>query len=281
MKITRVNKSEHSMLSPPRRPPSLRRSLIALLGGALALALLLMGMSVFRFISRTEEQAWRGRQEEASRRGAEKVGVFLQRATDFLALVGALDRAALAVEPEVVDELLYQFPAVLDVVRLDSSGEVLADAHREVAVLSNLFTIPQANWFHQAAQGKTYLGDLQISAGEEPYLIIAVPAEDGGVVVGRLRMRVLWDMVPDIGFGQTGRAYVVNSEGEIVAHTDAQVPVARVSIAGRPEMEGLSNAPGNRWYGAYVNFEGYEVVGVTAQVPGTRHLLLAALPCSC
>jgi len=173
-------------LSHSSHPLSLRRGLIALVGGALVVTLLLLSISVFYFVSRTEEAAWRGRQEEAALRAAETVGVFLQRVTDFLALTGSLDRNTLESDPQMLGELLMQIPALLEVVRLDADGNVLAGANRDAPLLANLFTIPQSTWFFQASQGELYLGEVRISSGEEPYLIMAMPAPDGGVVAGRL-----------------------------------------------------------------------------------------------
>ncbi len=262
----------------PSRPQSLRRGLIALVGGALVVTLLLLSISVFYFVSRTEEAAWQGRQEEAALRAAETVGVFLQRVTDFLALTGSLDRESLESDPQMMGDLLAQIPALLEVVRLDADGNVLAGANRDAPLLANLFTIPQSTWFAYASQGELYLGDVRISSGEEPYLIMAMPAPDGGVVAGRLRMRKLWDVVADIRFGETGQAYVVSQTGQIVAHTDRRVPLANTSLEGRPEMAALSQAPDNEWSEKFVNFAGRPVVGVSAPVPGTNWVVITELP---
>jgi hypothetical protein len=229
-----------------------------------------MSISVFYFISRTEEAAWQRRQEEAALRAAETVGVFLQRATDFLALSGSLDSESLESDPQMMGDLLSQIPALLEIIRLDADGKVLAGANRDSPLLANLFTIPQSTWFSQASQGKLYLGEVRISSGEEPYLIMAMLAPDGGIVAGRLRMGKLWDVVADIRFGETGQAYVVSQSGQIVAHTDRHVPLANTNLEGRPEMAALSQAPDNEWSGKYVNFSGSPVVGVTAPVPGTN-----------
>ena len=55
------------------RSLSLRWRLLPLLMGILAVTLLLIGTSVFRFISQNEQRAWRGRQTEAADHAAEVV----------------------------------------------------------------------------------------------------------------------------------------------------------------------------------------------------------------
>ncbi len=260
------------------RPQSLRRRLLALLGVVLLVTLLIIGAGVSYFVFLTEQKAWQGRQGEAARNAVETVAAFIQHLEDSLTLVSLLDRDYLTAEPHVMRDLLQQNPALLEMVRLDAGGKVFASAYQDAPLLANLFTIPQSTWFRRATAGEFYLGNIQISPAGDPYLVIAVPAPDGGVVAARLRMNVLWDVVAAIRFGETGQAYVVNQGGRIVAHTKPEVVLAKTSLAGRLELVALSQSPGNKWNGAYVNFEGTSVVGTTAPVPGTGWAVVTELP---
>ncbi|NTV42858.1 MAG: response regulator, partial [Syntrophobacteraceae bacterium] len=147
-----------------------------------------------------------------------------------------------------------------------------------VAVLNSLFTIPQSKWFHAAKSGSLYLGNVEISSGNEPYLIISLPAAEGGVTAVRLGMNVLWDEVKNLKFGDTGVAYVVNRQGRIVAHPDTDVVLNFTSLQGRPEMVALLAAPHYRWQGDYVNFQNVRVQAVTAEIPGTDWVVVTELP---
>ncbi|MGD9315753.1 MAG: GAF domain-containing protein [Anaerolineae bacterium] len=265
-------------LSLPSRALGLRWRLIALLGGALTIMLLVIGAGTFLFISANEQRAWQGRQGEAARYAGERVATFIQLVQDSLHFAGLVGRDTLAEDPEVMQDVLAQVPALLEVIRLDERGRVLASASRDVAVLANLFTIPQSTWFLQANDGQPYLGGLEISTAQEPYLVLAVPAHDGGVVAGRLAMNVLWDVVETLRFGEAGQAYVVNQDGQIIAHTDSNVALTRSSLEGRPEMAALSEAPGNEWSGTYRNFQGNQIVAVTAPVASTNWVVLTELP---
>jgi GAF domain-containing protein/HAMP domain-containing protein len=240
--------------------------------------LLVIGASVFLFVSANEQRAWQGRQGEAARYAGERVATFIQLVQDSLHLAGLVGRDTLQEDPGVMYNVLEQVPALLEVIRLDERGRVLASASRDVAVLSNLFTIPQSTWFLQARDGESYLGGVEISTAKEPYLLLAVPAPGGGVVAGRLAMNVLWDVVESLRFGEAGQTYVVNSDGQIIAHTDPNVALTRSSLEGRSEMAALSEAPGNEWSGSYRNFQGDQVVAVTAPVAGTDWVVLTELP---
>ena len=259
------------------RPQSLRRRLLTLLGVALLVTLLIIGAGVSYFVFLTEQKAWQGRQEEAARNAVETVAAFIQHLEDSLTLVSLLDYDYLTAEPQVMRDLFQRNPAFLEMVRLDARGKVFASAYQDAPLLANLFTIPQSTWFLQASAGELYLGNIQISPAGDPYLIIAVPAPDGGVVAARLRMNVLWDVVAAIRFGETGQAYVVNQGGRIVAHTKPEVVLAKTSLAERPELAALSQSRGYKCNGAYVNFEGTSVVGTTAPVPGTGWVVITEL----
>ncbi len=257
---------------------SLRWRLLTSLGTVLLVMLLAIGTSMLYFVYLTEREAWQGRQGEAARNAGEVVATFLQRMQDSLTTVGLLDRNYLETEPQVMRNLLQQNPALLEMVRMDANGHVIASASRGAPLLTHLFTISQSQWFLDATAGRLHLGSVQISDDNEPYLIIAIPAPDGGVIAGRLRMNVLWDVVADIQFGHTGRAYIVDQKGRIVAHTDPEVVLANKSIARHPELVALFQSPGNEGSGAYTNFEGKRVVGAIEPVPGTDWVVITELP---
>ncbi len=267
-----------SSLSPTSGTLSLRWRLVALLGGILLITLLVIGTGVFLFISANEQQAWQGRQGEAARYAGERVAAFMRLVQDSLSLVGLGQSDTSGENSQILNDVLGQIPPLLEVVRLDERGHLVASASRDVPVLANLFTIPQSTWFLEAKAGRPYLGGLEISTAKEPYMILAVLAADDGVVAGRLSMDMLWDEVAGIQFGEAGQAYVVNQDGQIIAHTDPSVALSRSSLEGRPEMVALSEAPGNEWSGSYQNFEGRQVVGVTAPVAGTGWVVLTELP---
>ncbi len=254
---------------------SLRRRLRILLGGVALITFLLIGAGAYLFVFRTEQVAWQGRQREAAQNAGQTVTAFINRIEDSLTLVGVLDRSYLEAQPHVLRDALKHEPALLELIRLDSAGRVFAGAYQDAPVLANLFTIPQSNWFLAALAGDLYVGSVQISSGDEPYLVMAVPAPDDGVVAARLRMRMLWDVVAGIRFGETGGAYVIDRGGQVLAHPDSQVVLVNTSIEERPELAALLAAPDNAWNGAYQNFEGDLVVGATVRVPNTDWIVIA------
>lgn len=267
-----ANATAPSPSSSPMRL-SLRRRLQHRLGAIVLFAVLILGLGVTFFVYQTEWQSWQSRQVEAAHSAARTVDAFMRQVQDYMTLVGTLDSAYLQQRPDVLRGLLDQIPALLEIIRLDAAGRQLAGAYQDKPIMGNLFTIPQSNWFLAARAGRSYVGQMQISAENAPYLILAVPAADGGVVAARLRMDVLWNVVSDIRFGKTGQAYVINRKGEIVAHPNSAIVLARTTIADLPEVKAALQAPKREWHGLYTNFAGRQVVGSSAAIPNSDWII--------
>lgn len=253
---------------------NLRYRLTSILVFVALFAGLVMGLWIITFVRHAEERAWQSRQQEAALSASRAVERFMGQVLEYMSIVGSLDRAILAAHPEVMSGLLSQNQALLEIIRLDRKGAVFASAHQDdTPVLSNLFTIPQSNWFLQALQGRSPVGDLQLSATNKPYIILAAPAADGGVVAARLWMDLLWEVVSNLRFGQTGQAYVVDLHGHVIAHTNSQVVLANTTIARRPEMVAALQAPGHRWSSTYRNLSDQDVLGVTLPIGNSDWLI--------
>ncbi len=244
------------------------------------IALATAGASFFTW--RTETESWRGRQGEAARRNAAAVAAFYGQAQDMLAILSRFAEAqqAGAIPTGGFVDLARDYPPMQEVLLLDQDGRILANAYQDKPILADLFTIAQSRWFQEARNGKPYRGDLQLSHSELPYLVLARPTQAGNVVAARLSMDVLHAMVADIRFGGTGRLYVVDDLGQVIAHTDHNAVLSNASIQDRPEFTAARILQGGEWFGEYINFEGASVVGATATVPGTDWIVLTEVDVS-
>lgn len=258
----------------PRRSASLRRQLLTGLSLLLLLTLLAVSAGMFAFVLRNEELGWRDRQTERARAAETIVSGFLQQTGTALRLIGALEIPALTGASNPIQTILAQNPALVEVVRLDRHGSVLASAAQGRQVLANLFTISQSVWFRQAAAGESYFGNVQLSAEGEPYLVLAAPASDGGVVAARLQLTVLDTLVASVGIGGSGKIYVVNRSGQVIAHPDRAVVLANTSLRDRPELEVSAVSDGVMIPRRYINAQGTAVLGITTTLPEGDLLLV-------
>ncbi len=257
---------------------SLGGRVMYILGLSLLITLIIFSASVFYFVYRTEEDAWLGRQAEAARNAAGTVSSFIRRVQDAMVLVSVVEPDQLVKGPTELEALLTVNPALLEIIRTDSKGKVFASAFKDQQVLGNLITIPQSQWFLKAQNGQSYLGKVQLSATNEPYLIISVPTSRNGVVAARVRMDVLWDVVRDIQFGESGKTIVVTRDGNVIAHTNSEFVINGTTVSGRPEFLAILNAPNNEWSGTYTDFYNERVAAVTTPIPGTDWIMITELP---
>ncbi len=260
-----------------KRPQSLRWRLLTLLGAILLFTLLMIGLGVSGFVSQTEQVAWLGRQSEASRNAADTVAGFVRRVNTVLTAISLLGPNEFKSRPTLLHQMLRDNPALLEIICLDANGHLITSTYQDAPILADLFTIPQANWFQQARAGKHYLSDLQLSANNQPYLIIAIPAVNNGVVAARLHMNVLGEIISEIRFGNTGRAYVINRAGQVIAHTNPLIVNANTILSDRPELTAMEQAADKQWTGSYLNFEKMAVVGASAPVPDTDWIVITEL----
>ncbi len=255
---------------------SLRVHALIGLGIIVVVATILVGVGIAAFVARTEQLSWQSRQREAARYAARSLNDFVDHVQSVLTTVGQLNVEYLQHDSNVLLTVLRQNSALLEVIRLDHKGQVLASAYqRDKPVLSNLFTISQSNWFLQARNGQPYAGEVQISSANEPYMILALPTEEDGVVAARLAMNDLWRLVETLRFGQTGQVYVIDANGYLIAHVDQDLTLHYTRLDQRPEIRTAQRAPDQVWTGEYRNFLGRPVLGSTQRIDPVNWMVVA------
>lgn len=259
---------------------NLRRLLLAGLGIIFLLSFLATAAGISAIIYNVERTSWQVHHTEAAQRAAETTSLFLDRARQSLTNMGLLNDEEADQSNRITQRFLQQdsSASLLEVLRLDKEGNILGSAYRDEPVLADLFTIRQSQWFHVARTGTMYLGTIQISPTGTPYLIMAIPGPDQSVVAARLDMQILWKLVADLHFGSTGRTYLVNDDGRIIAHPDPATVLANRTLELRPEFVGFQQAPDPVWSGTYTNFAGERVNGVLTRLSGTSWIAVTEIP---
>ena len=101
--------------------------------------------------------------------------------------------------------------------------------------------LSEREYFKQAITGATYVGDPVFNKVTNEYVVVvASPLWDGGstggdikgVVTFSMPVVTLSEMATSIKVGKTGRTYIINSDGLMVAHPD----VEKIGVENRQEM---------------------------------------------
>ena len=178
-------------------------------------------------------------QQEKARSAALQIERFIQEierhvAGSTLPLIDML--AAGRVEQRFeLSKLLRQVPAIADATLLAPDGRELARVSRlglDAEGSGKDWTTDSA--FVAGRAGSTYFGRVYFRKETEPYLTIAVAgrARVGPIVVAEVNLKYIWDVVSRIDVGTAGRAYVVDSDGYLIAHPDISLVLHKTDLSG-------------------------------------------------
>jgi diguanylate cyclase (GGDEF)-like protein/PAS domain S-box-containing protein len=259
-------------------PRFLRMRIMNILSSALLFVWIGVEIGATTLIYQTERLAWQGRQREAAQSASRTIADFIENKKLTLNLVDYLGQVDPSNRTEILDKIMLDDPILREIVYLDRNAKILNSVSKDQPVLADLFTLRLSRWFQETSHGKGYVGSVQVSSSNNPYLILAAPTSDQKVVAARLQMDIIWNVVQEIHFGRSGRVYLTDREGRIIAHTDPTMIFKYASVQDRPEFRAVVEATDNSWSGEYQNFTGARVVGVSTSIPGTEWIIFTELP---
>jgi Cache domain len=92
--------------------------------------------------------------------------------------------------------------------------------------------------FKEARPGRPYFGPVYLRRESEPYLTLSVAGcGDTGVTTAEVNLRFIWNVVSQIRIGPTGRAYVVDGRGQLVAHPDISLVLQNTNLSQLAQVE--------------------------------------------
>lgn len=180
--------------------------------------------------------------EEIAKRAAREISLFVNRPVELLetaAQLISLDKKNAWEQETVLVELSLHFPLFQEIISVDGEGAQVASSNpgRPKKFLSG------EDSFQSALKGETYVSPIRIESDHLPHITVAVPYEHAGQIFGVLitdvNLRGLWDIVDGIHFGKTGHAFLVSSEGLLIAHADKKLVFRNMNFSSYPAFEQL------------------------------------------
>jgi signal transduction histidine kinase len=119
---------------------------------------------------------------------------------------------------------------------LDARGmEVLKVSDRKVYFPSDLADQSKSEKFNNAHNGKDYVSHVYTSDKDQPFVTIAIPLWGGaqevvGVATVEADLSFLWEVIEKTHFGTAGYAYLVDENGNLIAHKDAALVLKKMNL---------------------------------------------------
>lgn len=141
--------------------------------------------------------------------------------------------------------LLRQVPAILELRYVGVDGhEQVRLSRAEMDAMRSGADLSQDPRFIGAQRGGVYYSPVYFRNQSEPYLSAAM-VDDGpnpGVTIAEINLKLIWDIVSRIQVGQTGRAYVVDRDGQLVAHPDISLVLRKTDFRTLPQVAAARTA---------------------------------------
>jgi signal transduction histidine kinase len=137
--------------------------------------------------------------------------------------------------------LLRQVPAITELAQIDAAGhEQLKVSRLTMDVVGSGIDYSHKPEFTQAVAHKVYYGPVYFRRESEPYMMLSLAGtrRDTGVSIAQVNLKLIWDVVSKIKVGAHGRAYVVDSDGRLIAHPDISLVLRNTDMSRLAQVRG-------------------------------------------
>ena len=153
---------------------------------------------------------------------AEKVDHFIKEVEGHLSwATGPVSGGGLELRRLDFLRLLRQVPEITEVSYIDANGrEQIKTSRLAMDPLTSGADFGQDPKFTQARANKRYVSPVYFRKESEPYITLAIAAARGDVTIAEVNLKVIQDMVAATRVGDHGVAFVVDTRGRVIAHSD-------------------------------------------------------------
>ena len=211
--------------------------ILSLVSGALLVS---GGISIY-FSYQEQKSALGDLQHEKAIAAASRIEQYIRQIEQQLAYAALPQLDASDVELRRIEflKLLRQVPEVTDIAQLDADGrEQVLVSRLGMDVLRSGKDRSEEPAFKFAKRGKTWIGPVYFRKETEPYMTIAVRSggDNGPVTIADVNLKFIWDVVSRIKIGDKGKAYVVDSNGFLVADPDIGLVLRKTDLCHLPHV---------------------------------------------
>jgi GAF domain-containing protein len=182
-------------------------------------------------------------------------------------------------------QLLKFDPHIHEVSIIGLTGqEILRLSRSRVYTDADLSSLAQQEKFQRAIKGESYVSPVYHTNAFEPFVTVAVPVKltvknITGVILAEITLKSLWDSISDIKVGKSGYAFVVDREGNLIAHPDSSKVLRGINLSLVQEVrEFLNDARDSDFGEQSIGESGQKVLGTFAAVKGLNWAVVVEEP---
>jgi signal transduction histidine kinase len=258
---------------------------VALFVAVVAVALLSNGIFEVFFYYREHKASLIRIQHEQAEAAAAKISQFIKEIESQLGWTTQLPWSAASLENRRFDalRLLRQVPAITELAQIDSTGhERLRVSRLAMDVIDSGLDLSKDPKFTEAVAHKVHYGPVYFRRESEPYMTLALAGtrKDAGVSIAEVNLKLIWDVVSQIKVGEHGHAYVVGSQGRLIAHPDISLVLRNTDMSKLPQVR-MAQANGGLIPEALEdanNIQGQEVLTASAPIQPLGWTMFVELP---
>ncbi len=268
-----------------RTPPGrlFRKYLYAIVTLTFAALAINTGFDVW-FSYREQKQLLAATQREQAASAAIQIGQFISQIENQVRWLSRLPPELSSNEDVRLNaiRLLRLSPAIAEITQLDSQGREQVRVSRRVADrIGSQADQSSFAAFRGANESGAYYGPVYFFGDTEPFMTLATRGTGStpNVVIAEVNLRFIWDLVAGIRVGNTGKAYVVDRLGLLIAHPDLWPALRRSDLSGHPDVRAALDGVGPPSGGLVKeDFSGQRVLSTYATVPSLGWLVFVELP---
>jgi signal transduction histidine kinase/ActR/RegA family two-component response regulator len=228
------------------------RKYIAMFVAVVCSALVVNGAFEIWFSYREQKSLLVRIQQEQADAAAASIGQFIKEIEGQLAWATLLSWDASSFDDWRFDvtRLLREVPAVTEVTQINGVGRELFRISRQAMdVVASQADRSHDPFFIRAMTNKIYYGPVYFVDGSEPYMTLAMAGSrpEYGVIEAQVNLKLIWNVVSQIKVDAAGYAYVVDSDGRLIAHPDISLVLRKTDFSRIPQVRAArSDEPGER-----------------------------------
>jgi class 3 adenylate cyclase len=135
--------------------------------------------------------------------------------------------------------LLRQAPQITEISYLDRRGrEQLLVSRLSIDVVESGKDYGNDPKFQEALSEGRYFSRVYFRRDSEPYLSLSLRdrGREVGVTIAEVNLKFVWDLISQIDVGGSGRAFVVDSSGLLIAHPDISLVLGKTDLSGARQV---------------------------------------------